>query len=41
MKDIEIFKKWGIPLQTLQGWKKTKDGNWRKKIYEFLKSLDD
>jgi formate dehydrogenase maturation protein FdhE len=37
MKDVEIFKNIGIPLQTLQLWKKS--DNYRKLLYELVKEL--
>jgi len=37
MKDTEIFKIIGIPVQTLQMWKKS--GNYREFLYALLKSL--
>jgi len=40
MKDIEINKVFGIPINTLQEWKKNPDDNYRKKLYLFLKSFE-
>jgi formate dehydrogenase maturation protein FdhE len=37
MKDIEIFQNIGVPLQTLQLWKKS--DNYRKLLYELLKNM--
>jgi len=37
MKDVEISRKWGIPLQTLYFWKKTEKDNWRYKVYQAMK----
>jgi len=40
MKDVEINKVFGIPINTLQEWKKNPDDNYRKKLYLFLKSFE-
>jgi len=37
MKDTEIFRNIGIPIQTLQIWKRS--GNYREFLYALLKSL--
>jgi len=37
IKDTDIHKKFGIPISTLQDWKKRNNDNWRKKIYLYLK----
>ncbi len=37
MKDIEMNRKFGIPLSTLQDWKKSGKDNWRFKMYMYLK----
>lgn len=37
MKDIEINRKFGIPISTIQDWKNTDKDNWRFKLYTFLK----
>lgn len=36
-KDTDIHKKFGIPISTLQDWKKRENDNWRKKLYLYLK----
>jgi len=41
MKDTEIHEKFGIPISTLQDWKKRDDDNWRKKLYLHLKNDDE
>jgi hypothetical protein len=38
MFDTDITKKIGIPVTTLQDWKKKSPDNWRYKLYTFLKS---
>jgi hypothetical protein len=37
IKDKDLSENLNIPSSTLQDWKKTEDGNWRNKIYNFLK----
>jgi formate dehydrogenase maturation protein FdhE len=37
MKDIEIFKSLGIPLQTLQNWKNS--NSYRQVLYEVIREL--
>ena len=41
MKDTEISKKYGIPISTLQDWKKSGKENWRYKVYMKLKGCQD
>ncbi len=38
MKDVEINKKFGIPVTTLQDWKKADKDTWRNKVYLHLKN---
>lgn len=38
--DAFINKALNIPIATLGRWKKTKPGNWRRKLYELLKEHD-
>lgn len=38
MKDTELIKILNIPSSTISDWKKTDEDNWRKIIYELLKS---
>lgn len=40
MKDVDITRKFGIPSRTIQDWKNTDKGNWRFKVYNFLKKGD-
>lgn len=35
IKDKDLSENLNIPSSTLQDWKKTEDGNWRNKIYNF------
>jgi len=37
MKDSEINKKFGLPISTIQDWKKTDVENWRYKLIMYLK----
>lgn len=37
IKDTDIFRNIGIPIQTLQMWKRS--GNYREFLYALLKSL--
>ncbi len=39
MKDTELSRIMGIPLQTVKEWKTT--DNYRKDLYEFLKTLPE
>ena len=39
MKDTEISKIINIPITTLRDWKKTEEDNYRKIIYDLLKSF--
>ena len=39
MKDTELSRITGIPLQTIKEWKTT--DNYRKDLYEFLKTLPE
>jgi hypothetical protein len=39
MKDTELSRIMGIPLQTIKEWKTT--NNYRKDLYEFLKTLPE
>ncbi len=39
MKDIDMNRKFGIPLSTLQDWKKADKENWRYKLYMYLKTM--
>ena len=40
MKDTEISRKFGLPISTIQDWKKTDKDNWRYKIYHYLKQKE-
>ena len=33
----EINEVFGIPQRTLSDWRNSKDGSWRKKMFEFLR----
>ena len=35
----EINEVFGIPTRTLTDWKNSKDDDWRKKIFSFLRNL--
>ena len=37
MKDIEISRKFGLPISTIQDWKKADKDTWRYKVYIKLK----
>ena len=41
MTDVAISKKFGIPIQSLQNWKKRDKANWRHKLYVYLKKDKD
>jgi len=36
--DTAINKRFGIPISTIQDWKKTDKNNWRFKLYAYLKA---
>jgi hypothetical protein len=40
LKDIEIHRIFGIPIQTLSDWKKKSEDNWRYMMYFHLSSMD-
>ncbi len=40
ISDRALSRVVGIPVQTLQDWKK-RDGNWRKVIYKLLKNMSE
>jgi hypothetical protein len=35
----EINEVFGIPQRTLSDWRNSKDGSWRKKMFEFLRKI--
>ena len=37
MKDTQLSDLFGLPLRTIADWKKKGEGDWRLKIYNFLK----
>ncbi len=41
MKDIEISRKFGLPISTIQDWKKTDKENWRYKLIMYLKKQNE
>lgn len=40
MKDTEIKQYFGVPISTLQDWKKSDPDNWRNKVYKLLKKQE-
>ena len=40
MKDIDINKYFGIPISTIQDWKKSDPNRWRYKLYKHLKKQE-
>jgi hypothetical protein len=40
MKDIELSKSVGLPVSTIQDWKKRKKEDWRHKIYRILSTRE-
>lgn len=40
MKDIEMSRLFGIPVNTIQDFKKSAPSNWRNQVYNFLSSFD-
>lgn len=37
VKDVDIYREYGVPTRTLQDWKNADKSNWRYKVYNGLK----